>query len=210
MAGQPPQIDAVVGGADAEAVELDRRLAMAFMAFNSDAHEQSTTGTLIQAWRPKTDPDGSVYLETKGLPLSIYGTGDMLAHFRYLCCGRRFSADVAKAELMGAVGRVFASGKPEFCGDVQKVREPAFLRGKDVVLCNLHSICVLPVFSGDDRSQAVAVVELVWHDKDVAFAQPMTRFQTCLEEVGLHTAEIDFSDIKTGLMMLTPGKEPTK
>lgn len=198
------------GGGDAEAAELDRRLAMAFMAFNSDAHEQPTTGTLIQAWRPKTDRDGRVYLETKGLPLSIYGTGDMLAQFRYMCTARRFSADIAKPESMGVVGRVYASGKPEFCGDVEKVREPAFLRGADAAACNLHSLCVLPVFSGDDRAQAVAVVELLWHDKDVAFAQPMTRFQTCLEEVGLHTAEINVSDIKTGLMMQFPGKEPTK
>ncbi|CAD7694991.1 unnamed protein product [Ostreobium quekettii] len=201
MAGEASSGEGFGGADSAEAIELDKRMSQAFMAFNSDAHKHATTGTLIQAWRPRTDVSGAVYLETKGLPVSIYGMGDMLAQFRYLCCSRRFSPVVP--DEMGVVGRVFSTGKPEFCGDVQTFKEPAYLRAQEAASCNLHSMCAVPVYRGCERGEAAAVVELLWHDKDVPFGTAITRLQSCFETVGLYTTDMDISAITMGLNMVS-------
>ena len=64
---------------------------------------------------------------------------------------------------------------------MQEVGAPAFLRGSEAATCNVHSACALPVFLGRGRSEAVAVVELLWHDKDVPFPEAISRLQSCLE-----------------------------
>eukprot|EP00803_Ostreobium_quekettii_P006051 evm.model.scf_430.10 EVM.evm.TU.scf_430.10 scf_430:81146-81576(+) len=104
--------------------------------------------------------------------------GDLLAQFRCLSCSRRFSAQAP--DTMGVVGRVFASGKPEFCGDLQALKPPAYLRYREAADCNLHSMFAVPVYSGDSP-EAVAVVELLWHDRDVPFEQAVTRLQSCFQ-----------------------------
>jgi hypothetical protein len=43
----------------------------------------------------------------QGLPFSIAGVGDLLALFRCVSCRYRFSTDVMKPALQGAIGRVY-------------------------------------------------------------------------------------------------------
>jgi hypothetical protein len=72
------------------------------------------------AWRPKTRhsprPRGPRRhprqpLHPKGLPNVVAGASDLLALFRCVSCRYRFSGDPSKPALMGAIGRVFASGQ---------------------------------------------------------------------------------------------------
>lgn len=45
----------------------------------------------------------------QGLPFAIAGVGDLLALFRCVSCRYRFSTDVTRPGLMGAIGRVYSS-----------------------------------------------------------------------------------------------------
>lgn len=45
----------------------------------------------------------------QGLPFSIAGVGDLLALFRCVSCRYRFSTDMTKPALMGAIGRVYTT-----------------------------------------------------------------------------------------------------
>jgi hypothetical protein len=47
----------------------------------------------------------------QGLPFTVAGAGDLLALFRCVSCRYRFGTDADQPALMGAVGRVFASGQ---------------------------------------------------------------------------------------------------
>jgi hypothetical protein len=45
----------------------------------------------------------------QGLPFAIAGVGDLLALFRCVSCRYRFTTDVTRPALMGAIGRVYSS-----------------------------------------------------------------------------------------------------
>lgn len=45
----------------------------------------------------------------QGLPFAIAGVGDLLALFRCVSCRYRFSTDVTRPAVMGAIGRVYSS-----------------------------------------------------------------------------------------------------
>jgi len=64
-------------------------------------------------------------------------------------------------------------------------------------------MCAVPVYRSRERSEAAAVVELLWHDKDVPFGTAITRLQSCFETVGLYTTEMDISAITMGLNMVS-------
>lgn len=58
---------------------------------------------------PEACPDGSMVLTAQGLPFAVAGVGDLLALFRCVSVRYRFSSDVMKPALMGAIGRVYSS-----------------------------------------------------------------------------------------------------
>jgi hypothetical protein len=54
-------------------------------------------------------------LHLQGLPFAIAGVGDLLALFRCVSCRYRFSTDVTRPALMGAIGRVYSSCEVRSC-----------------------------------------------------------------------------------------------
>lgn len=50
-----------------------------------------------------------MHMPLQGLPFAIAGIGDLLALFRCVSCRYRFSTDVTRPALMGAIGRVYSS-----------------------------------------------------------------------------------------------------
>jgi hypothetical protein len=60
---------------------------------------------------PEHCADGSVVLSAQGLPFSISGVGDLLALYRCVSVRYRFSTDMMKPNLMGAIGRVYSSSE---------------------------------------------------------------------------------------------------
>lgn len=193
-----------------ESAELEHRLLQAFNSFNSEAKNLQASGTLLQAWQPRTCPDGSVYLETKGLPASIHGRGDQLALFRYSSCQYRFSADASNPQQMGAVGRVYHTSEPEMCGDVQAYCSPTYLRCNEAAQCSVHSACFVPVFFGDQNSSPASVVELSLVEKDVPFGAMLGRLHSSLEEVNLHMCDVDVMSMRAGLKTLALEDSPDR
>ena len=66
----------------------------------------------LQVWMPEPAADGSQILTTAGLPFAVVGVdaaGTLLALFRCVSVRYRFTTDVHKPALMGAIGRVFVS-----------------------------------------------------------------------------------------------------
>jgi hypothetical protein len=64
---------------------------------------------------PDHSADGSVVLSAQGLPFTVAGVGDLLALFRCVSVRYRFSTDVTKPALMGAIGRVWSSKEVRTC-----------------------------------------------------------------------------------------------
>ena len=50
-----------------------------------------------------------VHTHLQGLPFAVAGVGDLLALFRCVSVRYRFSTDVMKPSLMGAIGRVYST-----------------------------------------------------------------------------------------------------
>ena len=65
---------------------------------------------------PEQSTDGSTVLSAQGLPFTLVGVGDLLALFRCVSVRYRFSTDVMKPSLMGAIGRVLVE---LYCNNVQ-------------------------------------------------------------------------------------------
>ncbi len=63
----------------------------------------------LQVWMPEQSSDGTVVLSAHGLPFAVIGVGDLLALFRCVSVRYRFSTDISKPSLMGAIGRVFVT-----------------------------------------------------------------------------------------------------
>ncbi len=89
---------------------LRARLSKVMLDVSSSLAE-SSGGALVQVWMPEHMADGSVVLSAQGLPFSISGVGDLLALYRCVSVRYRFSTDVMKPTLMGAIGRVFVSAE---------------------------------------------------------------------------------------------------
>lgn len=111
---------------------------------------------------------------------------------------------------MGVVGRVFTTREPEMCGDVQEYGSPTYLRRNEAEKCSIHSTCFVPVFSKDQTSTPVSVVELTWHEKNVAFEKMLRRLHSALQEVNLQMCDVDVLAMQTGLKKLSLGDSPSK
>lgn len=109
---------------------------------------------------PRPGTEGSTVLQTKGLPFSLVGPGDLLALFRCLSCKYAFSLDKKQTALMGAPGRVFSTGEAETSDNVQHSNVSFYNRAEDAKACQITSTVLLPVFSDPGRSQPVAVLEI--------------------------------------------------
>jgi len=178
--------------------DLNQRFSTAIMNFNAEL-SGCRTGALVQVWMPEMCRDGSMVLQTRGLPFSISGVGDLLALFRCVSCRYRFATDVSKPHLMGVIGRVFSSGQPELCYDVQRYDRNVYLRASEAQRCRVHSTMVTPVYTSAERESAVSVVEVSHHDKDVKFPEIINRLSSCLESVQLFMAEMDINNVPIGL-----------
>ncbi|GMH42068.1 hypothetical protein BSKO_09987 [Bryopsis sp. KO-2023] len=187
--------------------DLSDRLAAAFCHFNDGGCDEGI-GRLVQAWEPKIAPNGSIYLATKELPVSVCGTGDVLALFRYICCGHRFYPDPSQRDTLGVVGRVFLTGEAEVCGDVQSCGSTTYLRASEAARCGVHSTLCLPLFADASRSAVVAVLEIVDLNKDDSFGDMLGRLVACLQMVLLYTVDIDMlSNIQSKFMRISLNDE---
>eukprot|EP00878_Enallax_costatus_P033847 GHUV01037420.1.p1 GENE.GHUV01037420.1~~GHUV01037420.1.p1 ORF type:complete len:126 (+),score=7.86 GHUV01037420.1:189-566(+) len=88
--------------------QLKARLSKALFELNLKL-ASCKSGALVQVWMPEVTADGSMVLSAQGLPFAIAGVGDLLALFRCVSCRYRFSTDVTRPALMGAIGRVYSS-----------------------------------------------------------------------------------------------------
>mmetsp|Transcript_19095 Transcript_19095/g.41176 ORF Transcript_19095/g.41176 Transcript_19095/m.41176 type:complete len:407 (-) Transcript_19095:428-1648(-) len=174
-----------------EPLPLKQRLSKALLEFSSSLAQSKGGGALVQVWMPEHCADGSVVLSAQGLPFAVVGVGDLLALFRCVSVRYRFATDVMKPTLMGAVGRVYATGEPEMSHDVQKYDKQVYLRVSEAQRCRVHSTMMVPVFSADSHGKPVAVFELVQSDKDCVFPAVMTWLKQCFEVVGLSTITVD-------------------
>jgi hypothetical protein len=62
-------------------------------------------------WMARGGPDAPLRPLSQGLPFSVAGVGDLLALFRCVSVQYRFSTDVSKPTLMGAIDRVYVTGE---------------------------------------------------------------------------------------------------
>ncbi|CAD7696414.1 unnamed protein product [Ostreobium quekettii] len=111
------------------------------------------------------------------MPFSIAGDGDQLALFRRLCCRYRIATDVSKPHLLGVIGRVYCSGQPELCYDVQRYDKSVYLRVEEARRCLVRSTMVTPVYA----EREIAMVEVLHHATYVMFSEIISRLSRCLE-----------------------------
>lgn len=177
---------------------LKHRLSRAVLDFNTKLATW-TNGALVQVWMPEMHSDGSMYLGAQGLPFAVAGVGDLLALFRCVSCRYRFSTDVMKPSLMGAIGRVYASCEPEMSHNVQKYDKKVYLRVSEAQRCRVRSTVVLPVFTSASRDRPVAVFELAQADKDLEFPSVLSWLKNALSGVDLFTTDMDIAASAVGL-----------
>ncbi|KAK9909752.1 hypothetical protein WJX75_006919 [Coccomyxa subellipsoidea] len=174
------------------------KLAQVVVKFTSSL-SSTGTGTLSQIWLPSISEDGSVVLGTQGVPFSVSGTVDLLALFRCISCRFKFTTDVTDPSNMGVVGRVFASGEPEFSHNVQTYNKSVYLRVSDAQRCRVHSTMLLPMYMEPQRDHPFAVFEVCQTEKNVLFPSLVDLFQRCLEDVNLYTVDIEKHSMGIGL-----------
>ncbi|MEW5317724.1 MAG: hypothetical protein WDW38_009003 [Sanguina aurantia] len=141
--------------------DLKKSLSKALIEFTSDVAVAGKAGILVQVWMPEACPDGSMVLTAQGLPFAVAGVGDLLALFRCVSVRYRFSSDVMKPALMGAIGRVYSSHEPEMSNNLQKYDKQVYLRVSEAQRCRVHTTLVMPIFTSESRDSPVAVFELV-------------------------------------------------
>ncbi|KAK9816844.1 hypothetical protein WJX72_005826 [[Myrmecia] bisecta] len=116
---------------------------------------------LAQVWLPERSHGGGISLQTKGVPFCVNGSEEMLALFRCISCRYQFSTDIRQLRLLGAPGRVFLTGKPEMCEDVQQLDASVYRRLSEARACSVRSTLLLPLYASPRRDIAVAVFEVV-------------------------------------------------
>ncbi|GAX79766.1 hypothetical protein CEUSTIGMA_g7207.t1, partial [Chlamydomonas eustigma] len=179
-----------------QSLSLKQRLSKVMLDVSSNLAD-SAGGALVQVWMPEHCADGSVVLSAQGLPFSISGVGDLLALYRCVSVRYRFSTDMMKPNLMGAIGRVYSSLEPEMSNDVTQYDKQVYLRVSEAQRCRVHSTLVVPLYSSDMLHKPIAIFELVQSDKDLSFPAVMTHLQRCLKSMKLYTC--DFERMASGL-----------
>ncbi|KAK9809776.1 hypothetical protein WJX73_005055 [Symbiochloris irregularis] len=171
-----------------------RRLAKTVLMFQDKFVDMRVdSGSLVQVWLPETSEAGKVLLRTKGLPFCVAGAGDLLALFRCISCRYRFSTDITEASLLGAPGRVFATGQAEMSQNVQQYGKDVYLRASEAQQCQIQSTIVLPLFDSSTRKCCIGVIEVVQTAKDMPFRYVISTFEQILQGCNLWTckAELD-------------------
>ncbi|KAL3162881.1 hypothetical protein ABBQ32_009330 [Trebouxia sp. C0010 RCD-2024] len=125
----------------------------------------------------------------QGVPFAVAGCADLLALFRCVSCRFKFGTDTAKPALMGAVGRVFMSGKPEMSHNIQQYDKTQFLRVEEAHRCRVHSALFMPLYAASNRRHPFGVFEVVPADTHVPFPVLMQWLKFYLQEVQLYTAD---------------------
>eukprot|EP00775_Hariotina_reticulata_P002477 gene2477-2781_t len=200
---------AAVGLGAPSSTQLKSRLSRALFELNLKL-ASCKSGALVQVWMPEVCADGSVVLSAQGLPFAIAGIGDLLALFRCVSCRYRFSTDITRPSLMGAIGRVYSSCEPEMSHNVQKYDKQVYLRVSEAQRCRVHSTLVMPVFDAADETgggRPVAVFELVQADRDVAFPAVIAELRKCLTDVSMSTSDPDCITTSVGLRKWSTANE---
>ncbi|GAB4817190.1 hypothetical protein N2152v2_004236 [Parachlorella kessleri] len=182
---------------------LLERVAKAVTDFNAQFNSPHA-GALSQVWLPEVAEDGGIVLGTQGLPYSISGTGDLLALFRCISCKYKFSTDLTKPQLMGAVGRVFTSGEPEMSHNVQQYDRAVFLRAAEAQRCRVAAAVFMPLYAAAKRDCVLGVFEVAFTEGDVLFPAVVDWLRCCLREADLYTADVDKHMYAGGLRQMPP------
>lgn len=180
------------------APELKQRLSKALLDV-SGSLVGAKAGALVQVWMPELCADGTIVLSCQGLPFAVAGVGDLLALFRCVSVRYRFSTDVMKPSLMGAIGRVYSSLEPEMSHNVQKYDKQVYLRVSEAQRCRVHSTMMVPVFGSESRDTPLAVFELVQGDREVTFPAVMSNLAQALQGVHLFTSDLQTAAAAAGL-----------
>ncbi|GIL42749.1 hypothetical protein Vafri_148 [Volvox africanus] len=183
----------LVGGSD-----LKQRLSKALLDV-SGTLASVKSGALVQVWMPEHTHDGTIVLSCQGLPFAVAGVGDLLALFRCVSVRYRFSTDVMKPALMGAIGRVYSTLEPEMSHNVQKYDKQVYLRVSEAQRCRVHSTLMVPIFGSDSRDTPLAVFELVQGDRDVTFPAVLSHLAASLQNVNLFTTDLEIAAVAAGL-----------
>ncbi|GIL73231.1 hypothetical protein Vretimale_4836 [Volvox reticuliferus] len=181
------------GGSD-----LKQRLSKALLDV-SGTLASVKSGALVQVWMPEHTHDGTIVLSCQGLPFAVAGVGDLLALFRCVSVRYRFSTDVMKPTLMGAIGRVYSTLEPEMSHNVQKYDKQVYLRVSEAQRCRVHSTLMVPIFGSDSRDTPLAVFELVQGDRDVTFPAVLSHLTASLQNVNLFTTDLEIAAAAAGL-----------
>eukprot|EP00884_Botryococcus_braunii_P010423 jgi/Botrbrau1/19382/Bobra.0338s0012.1 len=155
-----------------------------------------SSGALVQVWMPVRGCEGAAVLRTQGLPFNVSGVADLLAMFRCCSCKYTFCTDVHKPELMGAVGRVYVSGQPEFSNDVQQYDRTIYLRLQDALRCRVHSSIFMPLYDNELRHRPIAVFEACKGD-NADFPGIIDALSMALKSLNLFT--VDLPGLSVGL-----------
>ncbi|GLC44355.1 hypothetical protein PLESTB_000478300 [Pleodorina starrii] len=186
-------LGALAGGSD-----LKQRLSKALLEVSATLASVKS-GALVQVWMPEHTHDGTIVLSCQGLPFAVAGVGDLLALFRCVSVRYRFSTDVMKPTLMGAIGRVYSTLEPEMSHNVQKYDKQVYLRVSEAQRCRVHSTLMVPVFGSDSRDTPLAVFELVQGDRDVTFPAVLSQLTSSLQAVNLFTTDLGIAATTAGL-----------
>ncbi|KAK9835194.1 hypothetical protein WJX81_005064 [Elliptochloris bilobata] len=185
------------GGQSLARPRLLERLGHALASFNYRL-TLSGSSSLAQLWLPEHAPDGSLVLNTQGLPYSVSGSGDLLALFRCISCRYKFSTDVTKLNT-GAVGRVFVSGEPELSHNVQTYDKSVYLRVADAQRCKVAATLLMPLYETELREHPFGVFEVCQSEKNVLFPSLVDMLRECLAAVSLWTVDVDKHSMSVGL-----------
>ncbi|GLI69124.1 hypothetical protein VaNZ11_013679 [Volvox africanus] len=183
----------LAGGSD-----LKQRLSKALLDV-SGTLASVKSGALVQVWMPEHTHDGTIVLSCQGLPFAVAGVGDLLALFRCVSVRYRFSTDVMKPTLMGAIGRVYSTLEPEMSHNVQKYDKQVYLRVSEAQRCRVHSTLMVPIFGSDSRDTPLAVFELVQGDRDVTFPAVLSHLAATLQNLNLFTTDLEIAAVAAGL-----------
>ncbi|KAL6765726.1 hypothetical protein V8C86DRAFT_1887 [Haematococcus lacustris] len=152
---------------------------------------------LVQVWMPEQCAAG-VLMSAHGLPFAIVGAGDSLALFRCISVRYRFSTDPGKPALMGAIGRVYATSRPEVCHRMQQQSEQVCLRATGAHRCQVHSTIVVPIYDRHGLDKPLAVLELVQSTKDVISLALLSWLKQSLENMSLFSSEPLLDEVPFG------------
>lgn len=144
--------------------------------------DSSGAGILAQVWVPIKEGDTYI-LSTCEQP---YLLDQMLAGYREVSRGFKFSAEVKPGHFPGLPGRVFTSKVPEWTSNVAHYNKGEYLRIEHALSHEIRGSIALPIFEDDSyENSCCAVLELVTMKEKSDFSAEMDHVCRALESVNL-------------------------